>query len=438
MDAPQGGEVTVAPLKLDASLRLYEEARTRIPGASQTNSKRPSAFALGAYPIYARAARGSRITDVDGNEFLDLVSALGPISLGYGYQGVDAAIREQLDRGIIYGLLSPLEVEAARLLAELVPCAEQVRFFKGGGEATAAAARVARRHTGRTVILNCGYRGWPDIWSVQRNDGGIPKELAGTVDSFAFNDLVSLERKLAEHAGNVAAVFLDIAVTPPAAGFLAAAREMAHANGALFLMDEIVTGFRMANGGAQEYFGVTPDMACFAKGMANGMPLAAVVGRADVMEAFEDALISLTYGGEALSLAAAVATMQIYRDEPVIELLWQRGQALRDGLEQAARAAEIPFVTQGYAPMAGMAFLDLDPETDQRAWGFVLQEMAARRVLLRRRGLNFITYSHSEADIAQAVEAAREVFGELGDILHTPELAKRLRLVDVHESFRRY
>jgi glutamate-1-semialdehyde 2,1-aminomutase len=203
-------------------------------------------------------------------------------------------------------------------------------------------------------------------------------------------------------------------------------------------MDEIVTGFRMANGGAQEYFGVTPDMACFAKGMANGMPLAAVVGRADVMGTFEDALISLTYGGEALSLAAAVATMQIYRDEPVIETLWQRGEALRDGLERAAREAEVPFVTQGYAPMTGMAFLDLDPETDQRAWGFMLQEMAARGVLLRRRGLNFITYSHSEADIARAVAAAREVFGELGDILHTPELAKRLRLVDVHESFRRY
>ncbi len=194
----------------------------------------------------------------------------------------------------------------------------------------------------------------------------------------------------------------------------------------------------MANGGAQEYFGVTPDMACFAKGMANGMPLAAVVGRAEIMESFTDALISLTYGGEALSLAAAVATMQIYRDEPVIATMWARGNALRQGLEQAAREAEIPFTVEGYDPMTGMAFRDLDAETDQRAWGFVLQEMAARGVLLRRRGLNFITYSHSEADIAQAVTAAREVFAELGDILHTPELEKRLRLRAVTESFRRY
>lgn len=430
--------MTAPPLNLDTSLALYEEARARIPGASQTNSKRPSAFALGAYPIYARSARGSQVTDVDGNTYLDFVSALGPISLGYCEPRVDAAIHAQLDRGIIYGLLSPLEVEAARLLAALVPCAEQTRFFKGGGEATAAAARVARRYTGREVILNCGYRGWPDVWNAARNDGGIPHGLGGSVDSFTFNDLDSLERKLAEHAGKVAAVFLDIAITPPAEDFLPSAREMAHAHGALFLMDEIVTGFRMAKGGAQEYFGVTPDMACFAKGMANGMPLAAVVGRAEVMEAFTDALISLTYGGEALSLAAAVATMQIYRDEPVIETLWARGAALRAGLEQAARAAEIPFATQGYDPMTGMAFRDLDPETDRQAWGFVLQEMAARGVLLRRRGLNFITYRHSEADIAQATAAAREVFAELGDILHTPDLPKRLRLTEVTESFRRY
>ncbi len=221
--------MTARPLTLDASLQLYAEARTRIPGAAQTNSKRPSAFALGAYPIYARSARGSRITDVDGNDYLDLVSALGPISLGYCDPRIDAAIRDQLARGIIYGLLSPLEVEAARLLAALVPCAEQARFFKGGGEATAAAARVARRYTGREVILNCGYRGWPDVWSVQRNDGGIPKGLDGSVDSFAFNDLDSLERQFAAHAGKVAAVFLDIAVTPPDAQFLPAVRAMAHA-----------------------------------------------------------------------------------------------------------------------------------------------------------------------------------------------------------------
>lgn len=428
----------VPRLDLRQSLFLHEEARQRIPGGSQTTSKRPAAFALGTYPIYAASARGSHVTDIDGNTYIDLVSALGPISLGYCEPRVDAAIRAQLDRGIIYGLLSPLEVEVARLLAELVPCAEQVRFFKGGGEATAAAARVARRFTGREVILNCGYRGWPDIWSVTTGDPGVPQALAGSIDTFAFNDLEDLERLFVRHKGRVAAVSVDIATTPPHEGYLRDLRDLAHEQGALLIFDEIVTGFRLANGGAQEYFGVTPDLACFAKGLANGMPLGAVVGRAEVMASFVDAAISITYGGEALSLAAAAATLTIYRDEPVIATLWARGRALRAGLERAATAVGVPFETQGYDPMTGMHFPGLDPATDQQAWTFLLQELAARGVLLRRRGLNFVSYSHTEEDIAQVVAAAEAVFAELAPLLGTPDLAGRLRTVEVVESFRRF
>lgn len=425
-------------LDVRRSLALFDEASRLIPGGSQTTSKRPAAFAFGAYPIYATAASGGHITDVDGNEYVDFVSALGPVSLGYCYPAVDAAIRAQLARGIIYGLLSPLEVEVARLLRDLVPCAQQTRFFKGGGEATAAAARVARRFTGREIILNCGYRGWPDVWSAATNDGGIPRALEASVVTFAFNDLEALERLIMRHKGDIAAICLDIAVTPPDAGYLASVRDLAHEQGALLIVDEIVTGFRLANGGAQEYFGVTPDLACFAKGMANGMPLAAVVGRADVMAAFADAAISLTYGGEALSLAAARATLETYKREPVVETLWARGRQLREGLMAAADAAGLPFAVQGYDPITAMAFTGLDAETEQRAWSFVLQEMAARGVLLRRGGLNFVTYSHTGADIDRAVAAAGEVFAALAPVLHTPELPRRLRVRDVTASFRRF
>jgi glutamate-1-semialdehyde 2,1-aminomutase/spore coat polysaccharide biosynthesis protein SpsF len=425
-------------LDLRRSLALHDEARQLIPGGSQTTSKRPEAFAPGAYPIYAATARGCHITDIDGNTYLDFVSALGPIALGYKNERVDAAIHTQLDRGIIYGLLAPLEVEVARLLTELVPCAELVRFFKGGGEATAAAARVVRRYTGREVILNCGYRGWPDVWSVTTGDPGVPRGLAGSVETFRFNDLEALERAFIAHQGEVAAVFLDVAATPPDMSYLDDVRDLAHEQGALLVFDEIVTGFRLAIGGAQEYFGVTPDLACFAKALANGMPLAAVVGRADVMDAFTDAAISLTYGGEALSLAAAKATLETYRDEPVIAALWARGQQLRTGLEAAARAAGVPFATRGYDPMTGMTFLGLDPDADQHAWTFVLQELAAQGVLLRRRGLNFVTYSHRETDIAQAVDAAHTVFAALAPLLGTPELVRRLHTTRVAEGFRRF
>ncbi len=230
---------------------------------------------------------------------------------------------------IISGLLSPLEVDVVKLLVDLVPCAEQVRYFKGGGEATAAAARVARRYTGRELILNCGYRGWPDIWAATANDGGVLKSLRESIQTFAFNDREGMECLVLSHPGQVAAIAIDVQVTPPEPGYLAWLRELAHEIGALLIFDEIVTGFRLANGGAQEYFDVTPDLAVFAKGIANGMPLAVVAGRQEVMAAMTDAVIAITYGGEALSLAAAKTVLSIYRDQPVAETLWQRGKQLR-------------------------------------------------------------------------------------------------------------
>jgi glutamate-1-semialdehyde aminotransferase len=420
------------------SLDLYDEAIRRIPGGSQTSSKRPAAFAYGAYPIYFDHAHGGRITDVDGNEYVDLVGALGPVSLGYTHPAVDDAIREQLERGIIAGLLSPLEVEVARLLAELVPCAEMVRYFKGGGEATAAAARVARRHTGREVILNCGYRGWPDTWTIASNDGGVPRRLEGAVQTFAFNDREGLERLIHGQAGDIAAIAIDVQVTPPEPGYLAWLRDLAHEIGALLIFDEIVTGFRMANGGAQKYFAVTPDLAVFAKGIANGMPLAVVAGKAEVMASMTDALISITYGGEALSLAAAKATLETYRSEPVIATMWARGRQLRDGLTVAAQAAGLPSAVVGYDPMTAMRFEGLAREVEADAWGYLLQEMAQRGVLLRRGGLNFVSYSHTEAEIAAVIAAAGEVFPALATLLESGTVRDHLRIRSVDTGFRAF
>ena len=430
--------MTSSPRSYDQSLALFDEATSLIPGGSQTSSKRPSAFAYGAFPIYFASASGCRVTDIDGNEYIDLIGALGPISLGYTYPAVDEAIREQLSRGIISGLLSPLEVEVARLLREMVPCAEQVRYFKGGGEATAAAARVARRHTGREIILNCGYRGWPDTWTITANDGGIPKRLEGAVQTFAFNDREGIERLIHGQSGEIAAISIDVQVTAPDPGYLAWLRDLAHEIGALLIFDEIVTGFRMANGGAQEYFGVTPDLAVFAKGIANGMPLAVVAGRAEVMGAMTDAMISITYGGEALSLAAASAALKVYRTEPVIETIWARGRQLRDGLTAAAVAANLPFSVAGYDPMTAMRFDGLTPEVEADAWGFVLQEMAQRGVLLRRGGLNFINYSHTEADIATVIELAKDVFADLAPLLAAGTVRDHLRIRTVDTGFRAF
>jgi glutamate-1-semialdehyde aminotransferase len=406
----------VGALRLTESLRLWAEAERLIPGGSQTNSKRAGAFALGEYPIYASRAAGSRIWDVDGNEYLDFVSALGPVSLGYGYPAVDDAIREQLGRGIISGLLWPVEVEVARGLLDALPGAagtpRAVRFFKGGGEATAAAARIARAHTGRHVVLNAGYRGWPDIWAAGR-DPAVPAELAAFVQSFRHDDLDGLRALLEANAGKVAAVFMDLPYSGPLPeGHLAAVRDLAHAHGAVFATDEIVSGFRLAVGGGAAYCAVEPDLAVFAKGMANGMPLAAVAGRAEVMAAGERSLISLTYGGEALSLAAAAAVLRVYREQDVIGHLWTVGRRLMDGLNAAARDAGVPFRCTGYPPMSAM-HLDVPAAAVAPAWHTLLAGCARRGVLLRRGGLNFVTLSHTAADVDRTVAVCAAAFGDL-------------------------
>lgn len=404
--------VRTGTLKLDQSLALWREAEQLIPGGSQTNSKRPSAYAFGKYPIFASRAEGCRIWDVDGNEYVDYVNGLGPITLGYRYPAVDDAIRAQLEQGIVSGLLWPAEVEAARGLSEAIPCAEQVRYFKGGGEATAAAARIARAFTGRHVILNAGYRGWPDTWSAGR-DQAVPPDIARYVVSFRQGDLAQLAQLLDERKGQVAAIFTDLPYDASLGqAYLQGVQDLARAHGALVAYDEIVNGFRLARGGMQEHFGVVPDLACFAKGMANGMPLAAVAGQANVMAAAKDALISITYGGEALSLAACVAVLGEYQRKPVIQHLWRAGQRLMDGLNAAAAAHHVPFRCHGFAPMSAMAFT-LPSEKVGAAWELFLAECAQRGALMRRGGLNMMTFSHQDSDVDQTIRAAAEAFDVL-------------------------
>ncbi len=408
------------------SLDLFAHAEEVIAGGSQTMSKRPSAYAYGAYPIYASRAAGSHIWDIDGNKYIDFVNALGPIVLGYCYPEVDAAIAAQLEKGIIYGLLSPLEAAAADSVIDAVPCAEMVRFLKGGAEANNAAARIARAYTRREIILNTGYRGWSDGWNTSRNDGGIPAAFASAVQQFRFNDLDHLAELFRAHDGNVAAVSLDAASLgkEPEPGYLQDLNDLAHSHGALVIYDEIVTGFRLAMGGAQEFYGVTPDLATFAKAMANGMPLAAVAGRKEVMKAADNCIISITYGGEALSLAAGVATMNILRSHDVHDHLHRTGESLRAGINRAAANAGVALEAYGLAPIGGERFLDAkDAEEEGLMWHFLLAGCAQRGVLLRRGGVNFITYSHTEADVAQAVAAIEDALHELRRVREAGGLA---------------
>jgi glutamate-1-semialdehyde aminotransferase len=409
-----GGAAVAGDRRYAKSLELWQRLSRVVPGGSQTNSKRPSQFAFGSYPIFASHARGSHVWDVDGNEYVDFVQALGPIVLGYCDPDVDAAVRAQLDRGMIYGLLAEAELTAAEAFVAAVPCAEQVRFLKSGAEATSAAARIARAYTGREVIVNCGYRGWHDAWNAHRNDGGIPRVLEGVVQPFAYNDLESLEAALRAHRGNVAAVILDAAgLQTPAPGFLEGVARLARDHGALLVFDEIVTGFRLGLGGAQEYFGVAPDLACFAKAMANGMPLAAVCGRREVMGVADRLIVTTTYGGEALSLAAATATIAKLRGGAVYPGIWRIGRRLMDGLNGIARELGVPFRCHGYAPLSAMTFEGDLATRASDCWFHFLKEAARHGVLFRRGGCNFISAAHTDADVDLALRAARAALQSL-------------------------
>jgi glutamate-1-semialdehyde aminotransferase len=358
-------------------------------------------------PNFVQRAQGSHIWDVDGNEYIDYGMALGPIILGYNYPAVNAAIAEQLTQGSIFSLNHPLEVELSELLIEVIPCAEMVRFGKNGSDGTAAAVRLARGWTGRDVILCSGYHGWQDwyIGSTSRHRG-VPQAIRDLTHQFPYNDLPTLEGLLREHEGRVAAIIMEPSnFEPPLPGYLEEVKALAHRAGALLIFDEVLTGFRMALGGAQSYFGVTPDLAVFAKAMANGMPVSALVGRADVMELFNEVFYSFTFAGETLSLAAAVATIQELQTKDVLPTVWRRGGELKAGCVELIDEFGLQGTVNcsGYDCWPRLSFSGRDAHEGMVLETLFRQEVTKRGILMRT-GM-FVSYSHTPEDIRQTLDA---------------------------------
>ena len=296
-------------MRYDKSLAMLERGLKVIPLATQTFSKGYKYFPKGAWPVYLDHGIGAHVWDVDGNGYIDFICSLGPVTLGYHYPAVDKAIKRQLNKGIIFSLPSPLEVELAEKLTTIIPCAEMVRFLKTGSESTQAAIRIARYYTGKNHIAYFGYHGWHEFYAViSERPGGIPKEYGQYMHQFEYNNIDSLEKILEQY--QCAAVIMEPQVIePPKPNFLFQVRELAHKYGALLIFDEVVTGFRLHSGGAQAYYNTTPDLCTLGKGMANGMPIAAVAGKKKYMDSVEDIFVSSTFGGECLSLAASLATI---------------------------------------------------------------------------------------------------------------------------------
>ena len=415
--------------RYQSSEAMLERALRVIPVGSQTFSKSYTQYPRGVSPHFIERGQGAHVVDVDGNRYLDFVNALCCVTLGYCDPDVDAAVRAQLDNGVTFTLAHPLEVEVAERLVDLIPCAEQVRFGKNGSDATSAAIRVARAYTGRDHIATCGYHGWHDWYiGATARSLGVPAAVQALTHTFAYNDIDDLDRVLRAQPNAFAAVILEpMSSREPDAGYLEAVRDLAHRHGALLILDETITGFRFSLGGAQALFGVTPDLATFGKGLANGHPLSAIAGPGDIMSTMEDIFFSGTFGGETLSLAAAAAVLDKLQREPVIEHLHATGSRLQRLLADLIDREALTdiFSVSGHP---AWSFLQMRDHARASAWDIrtlFLQEMFARGILTI--GTHNLSYAHDDAAIDALMAAHAEVL---------PMVAAHARNGTLHEALR--
>ena len=423
-----GNNVTRTNDRVARSYQLYERALQVIPGAAQLVSRRPSRYADGVSPVYATRAKGARFWDVDGNKYIDWVSGIGAIILGYADDVVDEAVRAQISSGTMYSINHELELELAEELINLVPCAEMVRYAKGGGEACAIAVRIARGVTGRDKILFSGYHGWHD-WYLAANlveDAsldrhlfpgiepiGVPRALQGTALPFAWGDLARLGHLLEQHRGEVAAVMLEpLRSEMPPDDYLQGVRKLADEHRAVLIFDEVSTGFRFSPGGVQPVVGVQPDIAVFAKSISNGYPMGAVVGRRDVMEPSSRMFISSTYWSDTIGLRAALTTLREVKRREVPAALHELGNGLKRRLNEVAAETGAPVVCTGINLHPQLNFQVDDDDAKAKLATLYIQEMA-------KRGCHgypsfYLNAAQGPAEVEQTVNAARETFPHFG------------------------
>lgn len=398
-------------MKFTKSEALLERELKVSPLAAQTYSKSYRYFSKGFAPSYMDHGDGCRIIDVDGNEYIDFMCALGPITVGYNDSSVNKAVIEQVNKFASGSLQSELEVELAEKLCEIIPCAEMVRFVKNGGDATTAAIRLARAFTGREVVLMSGYHGMHD-WSIgaSENNKGVPKAVCALTKNFEYNNLEDLESKL--KAYEVAAVILEpIQSNGPKDGYLEAVKELTHKYGAILIFDEVVSGFHYALGGAQEVYHVSPDLVSFGKGMANGYPISAVAGRKDLLEQIEQGVfISTTFGGDSIAMAASLATIKILEQPGYYEHILRIGTMLRDGIQERIDKYNLNDVisVSGMPAHCGVAFEGHGSLSYLDIHSIYSQVMLENGIFVF--AIYFLNQHHTEKEATQYLDATDKAF----------------------------
>lgn len=420
---------------ISESEKLFKRSDGLIPAHTQTLAKGPAQWIKGIAPKYLVKGKGSHVWDADGNEYIDYNMGIGPIVLGYCYDKVDEAIRRQLEDGITFSLVHPLEVELAEKIRSIVPNAENVRFSKTGCDATTAAVRVARAFTKRDKVLCCGYHGWHDWYiSVTDRNAGIPEAVKNLTFTFNYNDIESLIQSI---DSETACVILEPFVFEEEKNnFLKDVYDVCKKNGTLLIFDEMWTGFRIAAGGAQEYFGVKPDLACYSKAIANGMPISVVTGREDVMKLFDKQVFFFTtFGGEALSLAAAMTTIDEIKNKNVPAYLSKQGQKLKDGYNKIMNELGMSYTKcSGYNCRTIISF-DVSAGNPLEMKSLVQQEMIKRGVLWG--GFHNMCYSHSDEDVEYTLKAYRDVLPVLKKAVEEKNVKAYLKGEPVEPVFRK-
>lgn len=386
-------------MKISDSLK--ERASKVTPHITGTFSSAPSSFVENVYPVFVEEAHGSHMIDVDGNEYIDYLCALGPITLGYNYKEVNEAISNQLKKGIIFSLPHRIEVELSELFCNTIPHADMVKFEKSGSNAVTGAVRAARYITKREKIAYCGSGGvWHDWYgaAISRN-GGIPKFNEDLIKIFDYNDYDGLEQIFEDNKNEIAAVVMEPTILEePKNDFLKKIRKLTDENNSILILDEIVTGFRFALGGAQEYFNIKGDFVCFGKGMANGLPMSAISGPSEYMKKFDELWVSSTNNRETLSMAGTIATINEMGKKNTQSQCWSIGKKLQDGWNKIAKNYNLDVKLFGYPIRMTLKCIDSQNQESLLLKAIVLQEMVKRGIFMSP-GPTFLSYSHSSQDI---------------------------------------
>lgn len=393
------------------SNKLKESARKVIPSQTGTFSRAATSFVEGVYPVYVQSANGSHFVDVDGNNYLDYLLALGPITLGYNYKAVNDAIINQLKNGILFSLPHPLELELSELICKTIPYAEMVKLEKSGSNAVTGAVRAARAITKRDKIAYCGSGGvWHD-WqaAMVSRDGGVPEFNKNLIKVFDYNDIEGLEQIFEDNPDEIATIVLEPThYEKPKKDFLKRVREIADQNNSILILDEIVTGFRFDIAGGQKYFGIKGDLVCFGKGMGNGLPISAITGPSEFMKIFDELWVSSTNNSESLSIAGTIATINEMKQKDTIPHCWNIGTKLFDGWNKITEKHNLNIKVRGYPIRMTIDCYNSKKELSQSLKGLLLQELVKHGIFMSP-GVSFISYSHTIEDIDNTLNVLDDV-----------------------------